>query len=269
MAIAVVTTLVWILHRGGFDSAEFASGRWFPLLFVSTITAVGLCWSVTLTVWMQRQMEEQAELAVVRAELAVAEERLRFSRDLHDIFGRTLTAVTVKSDLAAELAYLGRSDQAATQMREVHQLAEDALREVRDVVGGYRTVDLAAGLRGARAPLGAAGIRTRIIGGGTHRPAGIAEALAWVVREGATNVVHHSRAGSCTITVEPGTDAVVLTITNDGLLPHEAAPDVPGGRVGSGLTGLRARLAPFDGTLETGTDRGRFTLTARIPMETT
>lgn len=268
LAVGGLTALSWILLHGGFGSEDFAAGRWFPALFTATLCAFVISWSTTLTVWMQRQMLEQAELTEVRSELAVAEERLRFSRDLHDIFGRTLTAVTVKSDLAAELSDLGRAEQASEQMREVHRLAEDALREVRAVVGGYRSIDLAAELRGARALLLAAGIRARVIGDGTGLPEPVGVALAWVVREAATNVVHHSRATQASIALNPGTDVVTLTVSNDGVLAAGEAPEVPGGRTGSGLAGLTDRLAPLGGTLATTTERGQFMLTARIPLET-
>lgn len=264
LAAAAITTLasVWIQ---GLGVDEIRAGRWFPVLFSSSMVTLVLTWSVSLTVWMQRQMQEQAELTEVRSELAVAEERLRFSRDLHDIFGRTLTAVTLKADLAAELSDAGRADDASTQMREVHSLAEDALREVRAVVGGYRGIDLAAELRGARALLVAAGIKTRIIGGAEDLPPTVAESLAWVVREGATNVVHHSQASVATFTLARHDDATTLTITNDGAT--RAGAPVPGGRRGSGLVGLADRIAPLGGTLATTNESGSFTLTATIPTE--
>lgn len=258
LAVAVPTTLSWIaLHPG-----ESGSGRWVPVLISSGLVSLGLLLSGSLTSWMLRQMREQAELTVVRSELAVAEERLRFSRDLHDIFGRTLTAVAVKADLAAELATAGQVERATSEMREVHDLADEGLREVRDVVAGYRAVDLSAELKGARAMLSAAGIQVRLIGDAAGIGPRAAEALAWAVREGATNVIHHSDASRCTITLATSDGAATVTITNDGVTGHAPRPG------GGGLEGLSGRLRSLGGSVETSKDRGHFTLTVLVPEET-
>lgn len=256
--IAVPTTLVWILQHLG----ELGNGRWFPTLFTSWLVTFGVLMSGALATWTLQLMREQAELTVVRSELAVAEERLRFSRDLHDIFGRTLTAVAVKSDLAAELAGAGQVERATSEMREVHELADEGLREVREVVAGYRAVDLGAELKGARSMLSAAGIRVRLIGDAEGIGTRAAEALAWAVREGATNVVHHSDARNCTISLATGDGAATVTVTNDGVTHTTPRPG------GGGLEGLRGRLGRLRGTVETSLDRDTFTLTARVPEET-
>ncbi|GAB3810645.1 hypothetical protein GCM10028820_00540 [Tessaracoccus terricola] len=258
VAVAAPTTAVWLwLHPG-----LFATGRWVPTTVTSLLVTFGILMSGAMAAWTLKLMREQAELTVVRSELAVAEERLRFSRDLHDIFGRTLTAVAVKSDLAAELATAGQVERATSEMREVHDLADQGLREVRDVVAGYRAVDLGAELKGARAMLTAAGIHVRLIGDAAGIGPGAAEALAWAVREGATNVVHHSDARTCTIKLAGGDGVAEVTITNDGVGDR---PPRPGG---GGLDGLRARLGRLGGGVETSRERDTFTLTARVPEET-
>src|SRR5690606_36238629 len=86
------------------------------------------------------------------ARLAAAEERLRFSRDLHDTFGRTLSTVAVKAELAAELASRGK-DGAVEEMREVRRVAEEALKEMRELVAGIRSPELSVELEGARSLL--------------------------------------------------------------------------------------------------------------------
>lgn len=258
--LGAATSAVWVL-TGAPSGRSVANGRWFPTFFSAGLISLGLLFSVWMSLWMLRQMREQAELTRVRAELAVAEERLRFSRDLHDIFGRTLTAVAVKSDLAAELAAHDRAEEAAAEMRDVHRLAEEAAKEVRAVVGGYRAVNLDAELKGARAMLGAAGIDARIIGDGHGLTPGVAEGLAWAVREGVTNVVRHSSAGRCTIRVTATDGDAVVQITNDG------APPQPGENPGSGLRGLRDRLAPLGGAVATERAGSSFTLTATLPLE--
>lgn len=191
------------------------------------------------------------------ARLAVAEERLRFSRDLHDVFGRTLSTVALKAELAAEQARRGRPESVAT-MREVQSIATDALEEVREVVRGYRQTDLADEMAGARSLLEASGIEvTTVTEGSGVLPAPVARAFAWVVREGTTNVLRHADAGRVRIALssEPGRARLVL----DNDHPHPAT-----GQAGSGLAGLRERLAEVGGRLQIDHDTDRFTLTAEV-----
>src|SRR5690606_9016579 len=118
--------------------------------FVSVVLIVGgMAGSFRISAWMLGVVWEQERTRTVHARLAVAEERLRFSRDLHDVVGRTLSAIAVKSELAAELARRGQEG-AVDQMLEVRELAQDSLKEARSVVAGYRTADLAAELEGDR-----------------------------------------------------------------------------------------------------------------------
>lgn len=218
---------------------------------------IGSFWLCALTLRVMWDLEEARGTA---SRLAVAEERLRFARDLHDVFGRTLSAVAVKSELAAELARRGQSEKASAQMTEVRQLAEDAGREVRDVVGGYRRADLAHEVIGARSVLQSAGVTTTIDGTGQDLPSDVSAALAWVTREAVTNVLRHSEASECTITIDRADAVASVQIRNDR--PHP--PD--GSRPGSGLAGLRERLAPLSGQVQTTRTDETFTLTALVPL---
>jgi two-component system sensor histidine kinase DesK len=182
----------------------------------------------------------------------------------------------VKSELAAELA--GRQHEGAVaQMQEVRQLAQDSLQEMRGVVVGYRSANLAAELDGARSVLRSADVQTRLLGDGTDLPQPVQQVLAWVVREAVTNVLRHAHASHCTIDLtvgdpEPGPcdssapsgrpeDAQArLSISNDGVTTN------PRSTGGSGLTGLAERLAELDGTLSTRLNAGRFTVEATVPL---
>ncbi|TNC18640.1 sensor histidine kinase [Georgenia sp. 311] len=228
------------------------------------IVLVTISLSFRISVWMMGVVWEQERTRQLHARLAVAEERLRFSRDLHDVLGRALSAMALKSELGAELSRRGQGERAAEQMLEVRELANESLREVRAVVAGYRQADLPTELAGARSMLRSAGVRTRVIGEDTVLPPGAQSALGWVVREGATNVVRHSSAGTCTIDlaiVEEGVaPAAQLTMTNDGVSGPPSA--------GSGLLGLSERLARLGGSLTTGVSGDTFTLRARVPLDT-
>nr|WP_275585610.1 histidine kinase [Blastococcus saxobsidens] len=196
----------------------------------------------------------------VQLQLALAEERLRFARDLHDVMGRDLSTIAVKSQLAGELVRRGQPG-AAEELTDISRIAEGSLREVREVVRGYRTADLAGELAGARSVLRAAGVACTVAGedGGADLPEQVHTALGWVVREAVTNVLRHSHAGQCTISLCVAEREVELSVVNDGAA-DSAAP------WGNGLTGLAERLDALGGQLTAGADGGRFALTARLPL---
>lgn len=222
------------------------------LAATALLTIVGATFRVTM--WMLGLVWELDRSREVRANLAVAEERLRFARDLHDVVGRNLSVVALKADLAAQLARRDRGAAAVDEMLEVRRIAQESLDELRAVVSGYRTADLSVELAGARSLLASAGIDCRVIGDPTvdGEPAG---ALGWAVREGVTNILRHSQARSCTITLR----GKVLTMSNDG------AP-TSGFRFGSGLTGLHERVAALGGTVTAAPEApNRFVLTVELP----
>ncbi|QWW19707.1 two-component sensor histidine kinase [Schaalia sp. 19OD2882] len=229
---------------------------------------IGLLVIMPTQVWFYnvlRSVGAQERLDAMRADLAVAEERLRIARDLHDVFGRALTAVAVKSDLAAALADAEGAPRAASESRRVKALADDALKEVRAVLADYRRPDLASELVGANSFLASAGITCRVIGD-AHLPDWAAEPLAMVLREAVTNVVRHSDASMCTIRVSYDEGGAGLEITNDRA--HAPSPQMSGeeGQTpSSGLESLSARLASVGGTLKIRGHGGSFTISVRIP----
>lgn len=217
--------------------------------------------SVRPGVWSLSVMWQAEKARDLQARLAVAEERLRFGRDMHDVLGRNLAVIALKSELAVELAQRGRAE-AVDQMVEVQRIARASQQEVRDVVRGYREVDLSTELVGAQGVLKAAGIVCEVTGdGGGQLPAAVQSALGWAVREAATNVLRHGDPRLCTIRLSVSADGVVLDVENDG------APCAAAGESGSGLAGLRERLGALDGSLDAGpVGDGMFRLTARIPL---
>ncbi|MFE9771041.1 sensor histidine kinase [Streptomyces sp. NPDC005931] len=243
---------------------SFPLGLPGPAALVSA--AVGLvgggfmAFTCAFSVWLLDAVYELDEARETRARLAVAEERLRFGRDLHDVMGRNLAVIALKSELAVQLAQRGRPE-AVPQMVEVQRLAQEAQREVREVVRGYREADLATELAGAQGVLTAAGIDCAVTGSVTGLPVPVQSALGWVVREAATNVLRHGDPRRCTVGLTVRQGQVVLTVENDGV------PSGGGSGGGSGLVGLRERLAELGGTLRAGpAGSGLFRLTARVPL---
>lgn len=210
--------------------------------------------------WTLSVLWEAERAREIEARLAVAEERLRFGRDLHDVLGRNLSVIALKSELAVQLARRGRPE-AVEQMIEVQRIAQESQREVRDVVRGYREADLDVELVGAQGVLTAAGIDCEIIGAADGLPAEVQSALGWVVREATTNVLRHGDARRCAVSLRVLEGRVVLTVENDG------ASGTPDGGGGSGLAGLRERLAVVDGTLTAGAvGEDGFQLVAEVPV---
>ncbi|GAP50371.1 two-component system sensor kinase [Streptomyces azureus] len=236
-------------------------------LFTAVLVLGGgvfLAFTAVFSVWLLNAVYELAEARETRTRLAVAEERLRFGRDLHDVMGRNLAVIALKSELAVQLAQRGRPE-AVAQMVEVQRLAQESQREVREVVRGYREADLGTELAGAQGVLAAAGIDCTVSGRTpVGLPAGVQSALGWVMREAATNVLRHGDARRCAVRLRVWEGRVVLSVENDGVTE---AGDEPSGSSGSGLAGLRERLAEIDGTLEAGpVGKGLFRLTAEIPL---
>ncbi|MPQ98794.1 sensor histidine kinase [Modestobacter sp. I12A-02628] len=222
------------------------------------VTAMFLAASFRFTVWLLDVVLEMERSRGVQLRLAVAEERLRFARDLHDVMGRNLSAIAVKGQLAEQLVRRGREG-AAEEVADISRIAEESLREVREVVRGYRSTDLTSELTGARSVLRAAGVSCTVTGedvGGTL-PDEAQTALAWVVREAVTNVLRHSRATTCTIVLQREAGEAELTVRNDG------APEGAPATHGNGLTGLAERLGSRD-RLRTSAGGGWYALTARV-----
>ena len=209
-------------------------GSWYFAVAVVFTALLVLAFSRTATA-NQQLREARAEVA----RLASEAERNRIARDLHDLLGHSLTAITVKSALARRLD----PDAARAEMESVEQLARQALSDVRAAVSGYQDVTLAGELAKGRELLRAAGVAADLPTACDVVPPRRQELFGWVVREGVTNVVRHARAGRCTVELT----ASSVEVRDDGV----GGP--PG--EGSGLDGLRARVTAAGGVLTAGPAR--------------
>ncbi|MFC5750488.1 sensor histidine kinase [Actinomadura rugatobispora] len=240
----------------------YGEWHWYRPFFLFALFAALFWGTFYVNRYYQRMWDLHQEADAAReaqARLAVTEERLRFSRDLHDLLGHSLSLIAVKSELAMRMAEADPA-RARDEMADVRHAAREALREVRAAVRGYRAVELDAELAGVRAVLEAAGVRCEIGDPPADLPPEVRSVLAWVIREGATNVIKHSEAGRCAVTIAPYGDSVVLEMSNDGARPSRRAP-------GSGLAGLAERVEVLGGTLTAGhRDRDGFLLRAVVPI---
>lgn len=233
-------------------------------LLVANILTTLTVYSVTQLAGLVRQLHEaRQDLAV----LAVEQERTRFSRDLHDLLGYSLSAITLKGELAYRLIRVD-PDAAQANLEAILGVSRQALSDVRSVARSYRDLSLAAQTTSASTMLESAGIKVELSVQDARLPTDVDTVLATVVREGVTNLLRHSKAEHCWITFTRTATAAVLSLSNDGLSQDEfASRPEPGGDGMGGVSNLRSRLAGVDGTLAVGVDAaGRFTLTASVPV---
>lgn len=190
------------------------------------------------------------------ARAAVDEERLRFSRDLHDLLGHTLSVMVVAAQAVRRL--IGRDPEAAVQhARNIETTGRRALAEVRQAATGYHSVHLRDELANAQAALRAADVRVDADPPAVDLYAEIDSLFGWVVREGTTNVLRHAQARTCRIIVTAGRETATVEVIDDGR----------GGSTGNGpgLPGLRERVADLGGELTAAPTEAGFRLVAAVP----
>jgi two-component system, NarL family, sensor histidine kinase DesK len=250
----LATPLILGLVTAAMGTQWLVSGRVDPMMLIELAfgaSAMALR-QLTFTLEELRQAREQL------AQLAVAEERLRFSRDLHDLLGHSLSVMAIKSELAGKLLP-ARPEEAHRQMEDVQQSAREALRKVRATVAGYRQPTLQSELEGARQLLEAAGITPELEVDSEPLPLAVDNVLALAVREGVTNVIRHSRARRCRISIKFGPTLASLRVVDDGQ-PGEASTEG-----GTGLLGLSERARALHGEVHAGRSGDGFELAVEIP----
>jgi two-component system, NarL family, sensor histidine kinase DesK len=217
-----------------------------------------------------RRLELVSKLRDTRAELArmaVADERLRIARDLHDLLGHSLSLITLKAELAGRLLDAD-PERAAREIADLENVARRSLGEVRAAVTSYRQPSLATELAAAREMLATAGMDCQVrTSTSIELPAATDALLAWTVREGATNVVRHSGARTVTITISVTADEASAEIADDGVGPGwDDAPRL-GESQGSGLSGLTERACAAGAEISSGEGPGGkgFRLLVRVP----
>lgn len=240
IAVLTVAAVIFELRDGVTGDALFA----LPAI----IASVSLMMAA-----FARQIQSTNQLRATQhemARLAVEQERSRVGRDMHDILGHSLTVITVKAELAGALIDTDPA-RASREIAEVEELARGALADVRSTVAGFRGTNVAAELTNARSALEASGIRAELPGSVDIVPARLREPFGWVIREGVTNVVRHSGATVCTVVL----GATFVEVLDDGRGP------ITGSAGGSGLAGLRERIAPVDARMTIGrSSSGGFSL---------
>lgn len=232
LPVSVALSTAWALVALSVD----AGGSRFWLIIPTVM-------SLVIMLALRLAMEREERSRILGEELALSRQRERVGRDVHDVLGHSLTVITLKTELARRLVDAD-PEQAKAELDEVLELSRQSLAEVRTTVGGLHAPDLGAQLASARTALQAAGIAFRL-----PEAASVAgfrpdrrELFAWCLREAVTNVIRHSGASHCTVTMTSDR----LTVADDGTgLGASASP-------GTGLSGMRHRVTDAGGTLTLG-----------------
>lgn len=206
-------------------------------LVITVGIAAAMVGVAQVSVWLLRLLVAAEAGREAETSLAVTQERLRFARDLHDVLGHRLGVIALQAEVAGA--------------EEIRALAATTLREVREAVQGYGTVDLAEQLRSARLVLASAGITASITAEPAELDPAASQLLAATVREAVTNLLRHSDAQHVRLDLTRSGETLSLVVSNDGLRPVTARP-------GLGLAGLAERSAQAGARLRTGVVGDRF-----------
>jgi two-component system, NarL family, sensor histidine kinase DesK len=245
-----------VVGSGAYTPALGLGAYWVPYIMASTLATglfvYGLSRLSLVIRYLRAARDELAQLAVIR-------ERVRFARDLHDLLGYSLSAITLKAELARRLVSVnpGRS---RDEIAELLDVARQALADVRAVSSGYRNLSLSKEAASVASLLVAAGIDTRVEMNCGPLDELVDTVFATVVRESVTNMLRHSQARVCSLEARQEGEVIQLRMLNDGV-PRNAATGRPGG----GLENLAARLDVIGGRLSVTIHDGHFDLLAEAP----
>lgn len=263
-ALLIAQTRVMATLLGGATGlAEFILLLVRPYSPVAKLLSVGLdlvTIVVLLTLALLARTLIQLQISRERlARLSVDQERSRISRDLHDILGRTLVAVSLRQEAALNL--LNHDvELARRQLVASGETIREGQAQLRALTHGPMTAGIEEELQAARALCERIGIRLEARADMVEGNMGAECAL--VIREGITNMLKHADASTCWVEVHAENGRVITTVINDG------CPDRPMNHDGSGLDRMRRRIASMGGSLEAGpAGNGKFRLTATISMD--
>ncbi|HLR66877.1 sensor histidine kinase [Virgibacillus alimentarius] len=257
--VHLVTTIIAISIRFFMHSEIFFSQ--LPFIIITILGVILLPLNI-----YNRNKRERLEDQLKRAnekisQLVVLEERQRIARDLHDILGQKLSLIGLKSDLAGKLIDL-KPNAAKLEIDDIHQTARTALKEVRELVSDMKGVRLEDELVRVRQILQAAQIDLYVHGDNMsdNTPLLAENVLAMCLKEAVTNVVKHSKASICTISITHSPNDMMIKVQDNGMgFPEKIDPGKE-----NGLQGMRERLEFINGSLETYTDHGAI-ITFSVP----
>lgn len=267
--LLIITILgpVWMVFI--FGGAIIALGTLFHLgvyhHFLVSFYSIFLWGSAKMTFWYVNVLHQLTWARHNERRLAVAEERVRFAADLHDVIGRNLSIISMQAELADQLVARGDA-RARDHLREVRQTAASAMTQMRSLVRGYREPTFDDELQGARRLLESAGIELEVRRSGQPVCAEAQTLLAYFVREAVTNILRHSQAKQVIVEITPER----ISITNDHPV---GGGGFESGKIalaseGTGIASLRGKLVQSGlgsaADLHVDEDSQHFTITMEL-----
>ncbi|CCH35639.1 sensor histidine kinase [Actinosynnema sp. NPDC047251] len=254
-------------------------GTWFgdqvlnaiPLEAAATALGVAVFSHRAFAAGARDRAEQIAQARSEQAKAQAAEERLEVARELHDVFGHTMAAISVQAGVAVHVMRR-KPEQVVEALNAIKRISDDGLAEVRVLLGVMRSPNLRAltasgGLAHLDKLLDVAGVAVEHSAVGT-RPVPVAVDLAAfrVVQESLTNVRRHARASRVRLELVYRADALEIIVRDNGTGTGDGA----GGSApvaGHGIEGMRARAESLGGTLDAGPVPGGFEVRCVLPIE--
>jgi signal transduction histidine kinase len=273
---APAVTIPWLYARSRITAADAARSEvplWWQVELGVITVLVAAAWATGRVIRWRRAV--QADLARRLARDAVAAERLRIARELHDIVGHSMSLIAVKATVANHIAANRATEQPAEEraaLLAIERTSRAALTEIRRLLDVLRSdtdpADFGPSPGTADLPdlvdrLRSAGLRVDLrLDGADDLPRAVDLTVFRIVQEALTNVMKHANADRCEVTVQAGDGGVHIEILDDGS-PHRSPGRWPSGQ---GLIGMRERVATYGGTLTTGPrPEGGFQVVADLP----
>jgi signal transduction histidine kinase len=287
--LAIVIALFTVAAHSGRRPALVGGGASLAALLASAPSDAVVMGPLFVGVWLAgRLLHERQRLAAAwrdrasalereqeeTARLAIAEERARIARELHDVVAHSVSVMVVQA--GAERLALGE-DQRSTRetLLAIEQTGRQALAEMRRLLDMLRTEDdelalapepsldhldsLLAHVREAGLP-----VALRVEGERAPLPAGVDISAYRIVQEALTNALRHAGPTRALVLVRYGEADVEVEVADDGRGTSD------GDRAGHGLVGMRERVALYGGELTTGKgDAGGYVVRARLPFDRT
>ena len=270
---APAATIPWLYLRSGItpaDAPQSEAPLWWQVELGMVVTWMITAWATGRVIRWRRAV--RAEFARRFARDAVADERLRIARELHDIVGHSMSLIAVKATVANHIAEK-RPAETRAALRTIEHTSRSALTEIRRLLEVLRTDDAPASelspsagtadLPGLAERLQSAGLPVELtLAGVEELPKALDLTVYRIVQESLTNVMKHAHAHRCRVTVQAADGGVHVEIVDDGRGQRSTSRR----SAGQGLIGMQERVTTYGGTLTAGPRaEGGFRVVTDIP----